>query len=67
MTVFLAKLYCSGLRFHQVEMESEEYGDQKAEHDCEYVTSHNEVSNFVVKGLGIGHRSEADWVGGPDD
>lgn len=48
-------------------METEEDGYQKAKHACKYVTSHNEVSNFVVKGLGVGHRSGKDWVGGPDD
>ena len=48
-------------------METEEDCYQKAKHACKYVTSHDEVSNFVVKGLGVGHRSGKDWVGGPDD
>ena len=48
-------------------METEEDCYQKAKHACKYVTSHNEVSNFVVKGLGVGHSSGKDWVGGPDD
>jgi len=48
-------------------METEKYGDQKAEHACEYVTSYYEVSNFVVKGFWVCHRSGEDWVGGPDD
>jgi len=53
VTVFLAKFYSGCLRLHQVEMETEKYGDQKAEHACEYVTSYYEVSNFVVKGFGL--------------